>query len=85
MCGKIERTFAEYGLPVRVEGLYPKEILKTTKLDKKMEAGAIKFVLLRRIGEAYVAKDVSDEELLMGIQYICKDKETENVRQENAR
>lgn len=85
MCGKIERTFAEYGLPVRVEGLCPKEILKTTKLDKKMEAGAIKFVLLRRIGEAYVAKDVSDEELLMGIQYICKDKEMENVRQENAR
>mgnify|MGYP003294061003 CR=1 FL=1 len=31
--------------------------------DKKMEAGKIKFVLLHGIGNAYVDKTVSDEEL----------------------
>ena len=49
----------------------PEDIVKTTKLDKKMEAGAIKFVLLCSPGEAYVARDVSDEELLLAARYIC--------------
>lgn len=84
MCGEIEHTFLSYGLPVRVEGLHPEEILKATKLDKKMEAGAIKFVLLRRPGEAYTARDVSDEELLRGIRSVCTGREPEDERQENA-
>ena len=71
-CGKIEHLFGLYGLPVRVQGLAPEDILRTTRMDKKMEAGAIRFVLLRRNGEAYVAKDVSDEELLGAIRYICE-------------
>lgn len=72
-CERIEHLFTLYGLPVRVTGLAPEDILRTTRMDKKMEAGAIKFVLLRRIGQAYVTKDVSDEELLEAIRYICKD------------
>lgn len=59
-----------FGLPIRVQGLTAKEILETTKLDKKMEAGKIKFVLLKRTGEAFVTKDIEDKELLMAIQYI---------------
>lgn len=72
-CTRIEKMLCSYGLPVRVSGLSPEEILKTTKLDKKMESGVIKFVLLRKPGETYVAKDVSDEELLEGIRYICEE------------
>lgn len=70
-CKEIEQTFESYGLPVRVEGLRPEEILKTTRLDKKMEAGKIKFVLLCGLGEAFTALDVSDEEMLGAIRYIC--------------
>lgn len=69
---RTEELLAGYGLPVRVSGLRPEEILKTTKLDKKMEAGTIKFVLLEEIGKAFVARDVSDEELLGAVRYVCR-------------
>ena len=44
-----------------------------TKLDKKMEAGQIKFVLLDRIGAACISKDVDDDELMEAIRYICEE------------
>ncbi len=62
-----------YHLPIRVGGLLPESVLAATKLDKKMEAGKIKFVLLHHIGEAYVTKDVTDEELLEAIRYVCEE------------
>jgi len=66
-----ERLLADYQLPVRVEGLKPEDIVKTTKLDKKMDAGKVKFVLLKKIGEAFVTRDVEDEELLRAARYVC--------------
>lgn len=72
-CKRAEQILKAYGLPTCVSGLVPEEILKTTRLDKKMEAGKIKFVLLHQIGEAYVAGDLSDEELLQAIQYVCRE------------
>lgn len=70
---EIENVFRRYGLPVRVSGLEPERILSATKLDKKMEAGKIKFVLLKSIGEAFVARDVEDQELLEAIRYVCEE------------
>lgn len=58
-----EQCFENFGLPVRIDELEVEEILKISKSDKKMEAGKIKFVLLHEIGNAYVDKTVSDEEL----------------------
>ena len=49
------------------------KILSATKHDKKMDAGKIKFVLLSRIGEAYVTKDVTDDEILDAVRYILED------------
>lgn len=71
----VETLLQEYGLPVRAEGLNPKDVLKATKSDKKMDGGQIRFVLLRQIGEAAGVKDVSDQELLQAIRYVCVDKE----------
>ena len=68
-----EQLLLDYQLPVRVEGLKPEDIVKTTKLDKKMDAGKVKFVLLKKIGEAFVTRDVEDEELLRASQYVCRE------------
>ena len=70
---QIEYMMEHYQLPIQVSGLIPEEVLSATKLDKKMEAGKIKFVLLRQIGEAFVTKDVTDDELLEAIRYVCKE------------
>lgn len=69
----MEAVLTGYGLPVRVSGLCPEEVLRTTRLDKKMEAGRIKFVLLSEIGKAVVVKDVEDEELLQAIRYVTEE------------
>lgn len=65
-----EKCFEVFGLPTRVKDITDEEILKISKSDKKMEAGKIKFVLLHEIGNAYVDKTVSDEELLAASEYI---------------
>ncbi len=67
-----EKCFASFGLPVRAEGITAEDILQISKSDKKMEAGKIKFVLLHDIGNAYVDKTVSDEELLEACEYLLK-------------
>lgn len=67
----VEQLLLDYQLPVRVKGLKPEDIVKTTKLDKKMDAGKVKFVLLKKIGEAFVTRDVEDEELLRASRYVC--------------
>ena len=58
-------------LPVSVDGLDLNEIVQTTKSDKKMDAGQIKFILLSQIGTAYIDKTVTDEELMGVVEKYC--------------
>ena len=66
----VEKCFECFGLPMRVENINVEEILAVSKSDKKMEAGKIKFVLLQDLGNAYVDKTVSDEELIKASEYL---------------
>ena len=67
---EIRDMFVPVNLPITIEDVDPEEILKLTKSDKKMEAGRIKFVLLKKIGKAVIDHTVTDEELRMGIHEI---------------
>lgn len=66
----LKETCSLFGLPLSVTDIDPEEVLRITKSDKKMSAGHIRFVLIRRIGEAFLADDVTDAELLEGIQSV---------------
>lgn len=46
------------------------EVLAATKLDKKMESGKIKFILLKEPGKAYITKELTDGQILDGIHYL---------------
>ncbi len=61
-----------FDLPVSLEnfGLDVEEVIQTTRSDKKMEAGKIKFVLLQEIGHAFIDKTVTDDEMRAAIQYL---------------
>ncbi len=72
---EIRDMFVAFDLPVRVSGLASREILEATRRDKKMEAGKIKFILLKTMGEAVTVLDVTDEEMLSAIDYINRDVE----------
>lgn len=49
-----------FGYPMLPEEMDAKEIVAITKLDKKMEQGKVKFIVLRQIGEAAIVKTVTD-------------------------
>lgn len=68
----IEELFRLAGLPVRIAGLDTDKILAATKHDKKMDAGVIKFILLRQAGEAYIDRTVTMDEMRGALEYICE-------------
>ena len=69
----IRDCFKMYRLPVQVEGPDAENVLKTTRMDKKMDAGHIKFVLLNPQGHAVVDRTVTDDEMRAAIaEIICK-------------
>ena len=74
---EIRDMFVPFYLPISVDDIDPQEILKLTKSDKKMEAGTIKFILLKKIGKAVIDRTVTDEEILAAIEEI-------NFREEDA-
>ncbi len=59
----IIRMNAVFGLPSKVEDLSIDEIITATKSDKKMENGHVKFILLNGIGNAFVDRSISDEDM----------------------
>lgn len=53
-----------FALPVTLPSdIATDDILAATRTDKKFERGGIRFVLLRRLGEAFVTSDVTESDL----------------------
>lgn len=67
---EIRDMFVPFYLPISVDGIDPQEVLRLTKSDKKMEAGRVKFVLLKKIGKAVTDSSVTDEEILAAIKEL---------------
>lgn len=66
----IEETFHDFGFITKVGGYQAQQILAATKSDKKMVGSKVKFILLQEIGTAYINQDLTDEEILEGIEYV---------------
>lgn len=68
----IRDTLKGFGLPVTLTqaALDAREIVNTTRLDKKMEAGTIKFILLNPAGRAVIDKTVDDAQMLAAARCI---------------
>ncbi len=67
---EIRDMFVPFNLPISIEQISPEEILRLTKSDKKMEAGKIKFILLKKVGKAVVDLNVTDEDILAAVREI---------------
>lgn len=68
----VQSLLRKAGLPLSVKNQNAKDVLTATKSDKKMEAGHIKFILLNKIGDAYIDTNVSDEELAEAIAFVLE-------------
>ena len=69
----IQKTMELFELPVGISGLELEitDIVATTKNDKKMDSGTIKFVLLHHIGDAYVDRTVTDGEMTESLSWLA--------------
>lgn len=72
---EVRDMFVPFHLPISIDDIDPEEILKLTKSDKKMDGGQIKFVLLKKVGKAYVDRTVTDEEILQAVKEISFNEE----------
>lgn len=66
----IKKLIEDFHLPVAIQGLDKDEILEAVTRDKKMDAGKIKFILLRSIGDAYIDTTVTRQEMLEAVEYL---------------
>ena len=67
---EVRDMFVPFNLPISIDSIDPEEILNLTKSDKKMEGTQIKFVLLKKVGNAVIDKTVTDDEILDAIREI---------------
>ncbi len=59
------------GLPTRSAGVAPATVLEHMRIDKKVQAGRLRLVLLRRIGNAFMTSDYSEDALERTLQAYC--------------
>ncbi len=69
-CERISGAFEAFGMPVKKDGLDPVRIAELVKSDKKMDGGKIRFILLERIGKSVICHDVTDDELIKGVEAL---------------
>ena len=68
--GRIERTLARLGLPVRLESVDAATVLATMQRDKKVRQGRITWVLPRGLGAAVRTSDVPPELPAQALDYL---------------
>ena len=67
---QIKDTLQTLQLPIKVSGLQADDILRISKSDKKMNAGQIRFILLKSMGCAIMCDDVTDDEILQALESV---------------
>ena len=69
--------FVPFNLPISIGDIEPEKVLEFTKSDKKAIDKGIKFILLKRVGKAYIDQNVTDEDMIGGIREIYFSEEDE--------
>lgn len=72
---EIRDMFVPFNLPISIDGIDPEEIAALTRSDKKMDAGKIKFILLKKVGKAVIDMTVTQEDIVNAVKEICFNEE----------
>jgi 3-dehydroquinate synthase len=60
---RLQRLLERLGVPVKIEGVKAETALEHMRIDKKVQAGRMRLVLLKAIGESFVTADYSEPAL----------------------
>lgn len=67
---EIRDMFVGFDLPISYDSLTADEILAATKKDKKMDSGHIRYILLKKLGSAFIDETVTDAEIREALAFI---------------
>ena len=70
---RIIAVISRFELPKLPADIDIKNIIALTKNDKKMVGNTVKFILLRSIGDGFITKEVSDEDMMDSIEFYLKE------------
>ncbi len=71
LCDRQERLFHAVGLPTRISGCHPADILSAMSADKKNVQGKIRLILPTRIGNVRVGAEITTAQILATIEGRC--------------
>ena len=66
----LKKMLQFFDLPVSVQDIQADHVLEAVKHDKKMDSGVIKFILLHSVGDAYIDRTVTAEEMREALFYL---------------
>lgn len=67
---EIRDMFVPFNLPISIDDIDPEEVLRYTKSDKKQDGNTTRYILLKKVGKAYIDTTVTDEEAMDAIKEI---------------
>lgn len=62
----------DFHMPVTVKGIRQEQVIEDTKSDKKMDGNTIRFILLRQVGEAFIDRSVTEDEMRDGLLAVLR-------------
>lgn len=69
---EVKQMMEGFHVPVSVSEVDLEQVIEATKNDKKMDGGKIKFILLKKIGQAYMDRQVTEEEMRRGLSLVLE-------------
>ena len=66
----IYNTFKAYNFPMTVDKTTIDEVIAASKNDKKMDGNKVKFILLKKVGEAYIDMTVDDDTMRRSLKNV---------------
>jgi 3-dehydroquinate synthase len=60
---RVEKLIGRAGLPTHIDGVSPETAREYMRIDKKVQSGRIRLILLRKIGEAFITADYPEAAL----------------------
>lgn len=74
---EIRDMFVPFGLPISVEDIDIDEIIDLAHSDKKSVNGNINFILIKKVGKAFISTDVTDDEMRAALSEILYKEDAE--------
>ena len=68
---RVRNALIAFDLPMKLpENMSEEEVLRRVRMDKKFEQGQMRFILLKKLGEAYVSTDVIEGHLKQALEEL---------------